>query len=183
MKHTPYTANLSSEAERPPDWRAQGACTKVDPEIFFPSRSGNAKAARRVCAACPVKAECLEWALTHPRPTEFGIWGGTSERQRRVLRAQAKGNSTNRGYAGQTRTPVPAEPFRTALFALIPKSFPSRRGLATFVSEHSDLRRRSVSDFLERQTRTVILEWALLVCAALGRPDLPAQLWPTEAAA
>ena len=57
------------------------ACKDIDPEDFFDSWS--AALARRVCRECPVAAACLDWALTHH---EFGIWGGTSEEERAVLR-------------------------------------------------------------------------------------------------
>jgi WhiB family redox-sensing transcriptional regulator len=46
-------------------------------------------AARRVCADCPVKTECLEYALANR--IDHGVWGGTSERERRrILKARAR---------------------------------------------------------------------------------------------
>jgi WhiB family redox-sensing transcriptional regulator len=65
-------------------WRADALCAQTDPEAFFPDKGGSTREAKAVCAACPVMAECLEWALAHDE--RFGIWGGTSERERRALR-------------------------------------------------------------------------------------------------
>jgi hypothetical protein len=47
---------------------------------FFPER-GRLSAARAVCARCPVRTACLEYALAHGET--FGIWGGLNERERR----------------------------------------------------------------------------------------------------
>lgn len=62
-------------------------CASVDPDMFFPEKgSGQGKEfkqLRDVCRRCDLVNECLEWALEHH---EFGIWGGTSERERRVIR-------------------------------------------------------------------------------------------------
>jgi WhiB family redox-sensing transcriptional regulator len=64
-------------------WKDYAACLNVDPEIFFPKRGGNGKAARKVCAQCPVRQGCLESAIRDRE--EYGIWGGVSERERRKL--------------------------------------------------------------------------------------------------
>lgn len=50
----------------PSDWRAEALCAQVDPELFFPEQGFPSHHARAVCARCPVAAECLDWALTHP---------------------------------------------------------------------------------------------------------------------
>ena len=65
-------------------WREHAACADKDPDMFFPGRGGATEPAKRVCAGCPIQAECLEHALTHREA--FGIWAGTSERERRVMR-------------------------------------------------------------------------------------------------
>lgn len=65
-------------------WQSRARCLQVDPEIFFPERGGSSKAARAVCDQCTVRIECLKYALTNRE--QFGIWGGTSERERRKLR-------------------------------------------------------------------------------------------------
>jgi WhiB family redox-sensing transcriptional regulator len=70
-------------------WRDQAACRDIDPELFFPV--GNAGAAllqisqaKQVCAACPARSPCLHWALDSGQ--EAGVWGGTSEDERRAVR-------------------------------------------------------------------------------------------------
>ena len=63
---------------------ASGLCAQIDPEVFFPSTGQPGREARRVCAGCSVRAECLEWALRTDQ--RYGIWGGLSETQRRTLR-------------------------------------------------------------------------------------------------
>lgn len=68
------------------DWVEQAACAGVDPDLFFPDRGASRAAARRVCAGCPVRAECLEYALEAGE--KFGVWGGTSEKERRAMRRQ-----------------------------------------------------------------------------------------------
>lgn len=66
-------------------WRDLAAC--IDSEaVFFPERGQSAEPAKAVCRGCPVAAECLEFALVTGE--QHGIWGGKSERQRRVLRRQ-----------------------------------------------------------------------------------------------
>jgi len=67
------------------DWRASAVCTQTDPELFFPEKGNRSRAAKGVCARCPVCKKCLEAALTHDRV--YGVWGGTTERERRKLTA------------------------------------------------------------------------------------------------
>jgi len=65
-------------------WRAAAACRQGgDPDAFFANGSVP-KVARTVCGRCPVRAECLAWALDHD--VRFGVWGGLSARQRSRLR-------------------------------------------------------------------------------------------------
>lgn len=64
-------------ASRPP---AGGLCAEADPELFFGDR-GSHKAAKAVCACCPVLLECRDYGLGHPEVA--GIWGGMSQNQRR----------------------------------------------------------------------------------------------------
>jgi hypothetical protein len=65
------------------DWKDRALCAETDPEAFFPGKGGSTALAKRVCAACEVRAECLQDALDRREP--FGIWGGKSERERRRL--------------------------------------------------------------------------------------------------
>lgn len=77
---------LASLLQRPA-WMAEGACRGQDPERFFPPRGTPTVLAKAVCANCTVTGECLEFALQDPSTP--GIWGGTSERQRRKMRCDA----------------------------------------------------------------------------------------------
>jgi WhiB family redox-sensing transcriptional regulator len=70
-------------------WRGRSACRDSDPDVFFPiGTTGPAleqiETARRICTACLVAEECLEFALATNQ--EAGIWGGTTEEERRKLR-------------------------------------------------------------------------------------------------
>ena len=77
---------ITTKLLQPVEWQTHARCTEVDPEIFFPERGGSSKAARAVCGECKVRAQCLEYALNNKE--QFGIWGGTSERERRRLRKE-----------------------------------------------------------------------------------------------
>lgn len=57
-----------------------------NPEIFFPLRGEAGVEAKRICARCPVKAECLQFALETDE--RWGVWGGTSAFERRWLRRE-----------------------------------------------------------------------------------------------
>jgi WhiB family redox-sensing transcriptional regulator len=68
-------------------WQSQALCAQTDPEAFFPEKGGSTREAKRVCHACSVRVECLEYALGNDE--RFGIWGGLSERERRRLKKLA----------------------------------------------------------------------------------------------
>lgn len=65
------------------EWMAHARCRGAAPTEFFPSDGLGVEAAQRVCAGCPVKVECLEYALANR--IEHGVWGGASERERRRI--------------------------------------------------------------------------------------------------
>ena len=67
-------------------WQRLANCLGVDPDLFFPERGASTKEAKRVCRACVVREECLEYALDNGE--KFGIWGGMSERERRRVRRE-----------------------------------------------------------------------------------------------
>jgi WhiB family redox-sensing transcriptional regulator len=81
------------------DWRDRARCLDEDPDLFFPiGTSGpalaQAAAAKALCRCCPVVSECLDWALANYQ--DSGVWGGTTEEERRAMRRAA------------VRTPLPA---------------------------------------------------------------------------
>ena len=63
------------------------ACRGADPDLFFPERGESAEPARQVCAQCPVREPCLDYAIANT--IVHGIWGGLSERERRALRVRS----------------------------------------------------------------------------------------------
>lgn len=65
-------------------WQERALCAQTDPEAFFPEKGGSTREAKKVCQACEVRVECLEYALAQDE--RFGIWGGLSERERRRLK-------------------------------------------------------------------------------------------------
>jgi WhiB family redox-sensing transcriptional regulator len=66
-------------------WRIDALCAQTDPDAFFPDKGGSTRAAKAVCAKCPVRRECLEESL-EGYGEAFGVWGGLSERERRRLK-------------------------------------------------------------------------------------------------
>ncbi|MBO1266511.1 WhiB family transcriptional regulator [Arthrobacter cavernae] len=68
-------------------WQGDALCAQTDPEAFFPEKGGSTRDAKKVCGACNVRSQCLEYALANDE--RFGIWGGLSERERRRLRKRA----------------------------------------------------------------------------------------------
>lgn len=82
------------------DWRDDGACTGMTEThgaqevaaIFFPERGASLRRAKAICAECPVRERCLEHALTEPE--KHGVWGGTSEKERRVMRRNRLADGT-----------------------------------------------------------------------------------------
>jgi WhiB family transcriptional regulator, redox-sensing transcriptional regulator len=64
-------------------WMANGSCALEKPAVFFPSDGVGVEFARRICAGCPVKEPCLEYALE--QRIDHGVWGGCSERERRRI--------------------------------------------------------------------------------------------------
>lgn len=79
-------------SDRPTEaWKTRAACRGMDVNLFYPRRGESVVAAVAVCNRCPVRSECLAYALEPPNDEalnifRFGIWGGKSERARRRLR-------------------------------------------------------------------------------------------------
>lgn len=74
----------------PGEWWGQAACRDRNAELFFhsdhergPSRAMRTAKAKAVCASCPVRTLCLDYALAQPEP--YGIWGGMDEQEREQL--------------------------------------------------------------------------------------------------
>lgn len=74
------------------DWRQSALCREQDPELFFPIGTTGPAAvqvdeAKAVCRRCPVLDSCLTWALETAQ--DAGVWGGTSEDDRRMLKRRS----------------------------------------------------------------------------------------------
>ncbi len=72
---------LLLEDDRP--WVSYAACRDSEADLFFPGPDGDTAEAKKVCASCAVRQQCLDYALTVRE--RYGVWGGTSERERRRL--------------------------------------------------------------------------------------------------
>ena len=72
-------------SSRSTEWMSLGNCRNFAPEVFFPSDGAGVEKARKICATCPVKEHCLEYAVSEQ--IEHGVWGGMSERARRRLKS------------------------------------------------------------------------------------------------
>lgn len=75
------------------DWRESAACRDEDPELFFPISEVGPGAeqvarAKRVCGGCPVRSECLTYALDSG--LDHGIFGGTTPEERRKLARRSR---------------------------------------------------------------------------------------------
>src|SRR6478609_2444864 len=100
-----------------PDFHSKGApaCKTVeDPEIFFPDPYGKGSGsisarAKNVCitSKCAYLEECLSWALENNEP---GVWGGTSENERRKMKRKAAGRPVPVTLYLSRPQPLPAEP-------------------------------------------------------------------------
>ena len=104
-------AALAGASVDHPDWHDDALCAQTDPEAFFPEKGGSTREAKQICHRCPVRTECLADALASD--TRFGVWGGLTERERRVLRrdrpaeqatgAQPVVPQPRRAHSGQRR--------------------------------------------------------------------------------
>ncbi len=65
------------------EWMADGSCRAYPAAVFFPRDGLGVIKAQKICANCPVREQCLEYALVEH--VDHGVWGGTSERERRRL--------------------------------------------------------------------------------------------------
>lgn len=90
----PFRPGDRRESASPGRWSEQAACRGLDPKLadrlFFPGHANftEMRRAKAICADCPVRSDCLEFAVVTNQ--EHGIWGGTSERERRSIRRRRR---------------------------------------------------------------------------------------------
>jgi len=78
------------------NWQTHGAC-KDHPELtWYPSHGESQTSQEAICDECPVRVRCLLFAIDQNEVDDFGIWGGTSAKQRTKIRRRL----------GRTRTPA-----------------------------------------------------------------------------
>jgi WhiB family transcriptional regulator, redox-sensing transcriptional regulator len=75
--------SLPSQVSPPDHWQELAACYGLDPEVFFPTTEEEAGLALSCCSVCEVRDMCLAWAVRNGE--RYGVWGGTTEQQRRRL--------------------------------------------------------------------------------------------------
>ncbi|MGH3813281.1 MAG: WhiB family transcriptional regulator, partial [Pseudonocardiaceae bacterium] len=63
VSHVPLLAGLFDDEPHEQEWQERALCAQTDPEAFFPEKGGSTREAKRICAGCEVRAECLEYAL------------------------------------------------------------------------------------------------------------------------
>jgi WhiB family redox-sensing transcriptional regulator len=68
----------------PQPWREQAACKGEPTEVWFATQGHGVKVAKRICNTCPVRIDCLRWAVDEQ--INHGIFGGRTPRERRMLR-------------------------------------------------------------------------------------------------
>ncbi|MFC6880456.1 MULTISPECIES: WhiB family transcriptional regulator [Actinomadura] len=92
-------------------WTDHAICRGADPDLFFPIGytaevlQEQQRAAKAICANCPVTADCLSWALRVGEPD--GIWGGTTPEERRYLRRSTEAPARRRLPVITVRGDVP----------------------------------------------------------------------------
>ena len=80
-------------------WAESAACRGLDPMIFYPATDEDAEVAKAICAACPVREDCLEHAIDEREHN--GVWGGATERERqRIIRRRRRQRALTRASAG-----------------------------------------------------------------------------------
>ena len=91
-------------------WHTGAACCRNEAGLFFaPSKEPTAarlareEQAKQVCARCPVLLECREHALAQPEP--YGVWGGLTAAERRVVLARRRRRETELREARRVTTP------------------------------------------------------------------------------
>ncbi|WP_280381432.1 WhiB family transcriptional regulator [Nocardia wallacei] len=99
-------ARLAADLQDQEDWQDRAVCAQTDPDAFYPEKGGSTADAKKVCMRCPVRVECLRYALDHDE--RFGIWGGTSERERRRIKHAAAAGGTSPAAARTTEEKVRA---------------------------------------------------------------------------
>lgn len=82
-------SELLELVRRRPEWHQRAACRGEDTAQFFVARGESTAPAKALCATCPVQQECRDFALSLPLTDCHGVWGGTSQKERKRLRRRS----------------------------------------------------------------------------------------------
>lgn len=85
MVEDPYALFRFLWSVERPAWYDRAACRGLGPARFYNSER-HIDMAKVVCVGCPVRMDCLRWAVANPTVTRLGVWGGVGERARRRMR-------------------------------------------------------------------------------------------------
>jgi WhiB family transcriptional regulator, redox-sensing transcriptional regulator len=86
------------------EWEARAACRTGDSDIFFAPGATQEYRAKVVCKTCPVRGECLAYALRHK--VEHGVWGGLTDRERRKVLNRARATAWDTAAAMRVSNPA-----------------------------------------------------------------------------
>jgi hypothetical protein len=82
-------AALLLEPAESPEWMEEAACKGSHPGIsWFPERGSTPREPLEICAECPVRQNCLDYAMADE--TLVGIWGGTTSGERKRMRSRQR---------------------------------------------------------------------------------------------
>lgn len=84
----PQASHTPPRTEDETRWQHRALCLEVSPELFFPNYGERVSDAKQICVRCEVRADCLDYAMTHNE--SHGIWGGKTEEERRQMRRTRK---------------------------------------------------------------------------------------------
>ena len=90
----PVTSEVFFDAREP--WYEEAACASYPAEVFFPSSEVplESNPAKAICEGCPVREECLSFALETAQAE--GVWGGMDAGERRRLRRRTRDRERRR---------------------------------------------------------------------------------------
>lgn len=93
-------------------WQERAACREFGSDLFFERdnelrvvRARREDAAKKVCASCPVRVDCLRFAMSGPE--QFGVWGGTTRRERALRRRHRRRSAASAAKEPATAGPAP----------------------------------------------------------------------------
>jgi WhiB family redox-sensing transcriptional regulator len=108
--HFDALAEFVELVARRPAWQAHAACRGRGPDDWYPTRGASQQEtlhrARQVCAGCPVRDQCVDFAAGDG----FGVWGGMTVRERQRRRAAAARTAPVAAPAPPERAPKPTQP-------------------------------------------------------------------------